>query len=293
MPCRRGVVALNPFLGCGHGCLYCYAQGYRGSPPPGTVQPVSDLLPRLCQELGRGRLPPMVSLSTTTDPFPPHPTLLELSYRAMELLLERGIRLSLLTKGFILPAFCSLFRRFPGRVYVTIGLVSLDPFYHRIWEPGTVPAQARLENLERLGEAGVPVVVRIDPVIPGVSDDEEGLGELFRALARRRVERVAVGFLFLRPSLLPRLRQGLLPSLLARLLPHYAGSPFQRVGGSATTQLLHPGYRRQAYQKLKAVAASFGVSAALCACKNPDLGGDPCHREADAYLLGGGSPLLL
>lgn len=286
MPCRRGVMTLNLTRGCLHRCLYCYASAYRAAPPPGTTALYPQLIPRLRAELSRRRLPAFVQLSTTSDLFQPAPEVRRVAGEALSLLLERGVGVSFLTKGLIPEPCYSLFRRFPGRVYATIGLVSLDPRFHRLWEPGTAPPELRLENIERLGEAGVPVEVRLDPVIPGLSDGEEELDSLFSAVARRGVSQVVVSFLLLRPGVARRLWEGLPPALERRLFSFYRGSCYVAVGASRTTRLPSVEWRREMCGRISQIARGYGVRTRLCACKNPDTGGDLCHAGVDGFFSG-------
>ncbi|MFQ5829517.1 MAG: radical SAM protein [Candidatus Methylomirabilia bacterium] len=278
VPCMHGVLALNVSRGCAHACAYCYMRAYPETPPRGWLHVYDNLAARLEEELARMRRPPRaVSLCTATDPFQPSSALLSSTYQAAELLLKKGVTITFLTKGFIADEFISLFSRFPHLVRARIGFLSLDPLYHQLFEPGTAPPTARLANIQRLREAGVPVGVRHDPVIPGVTDRPEGLEALFGVLAQEQVTQVDVGHLYLRPGIM-RLLEGELPREVARpLLRQFRGGPVARVAASAATQLLPPELRARSFSTIRRVAREQGITPILCRCKNPDLAAERCQ----------------
>lgn len=268
----NGVLALNVTRGCSHSCAYCYCRAYPEAPPPGQLPVYENLPVRLEVELARmRRYPRAVSLCTASDPFQPFQEVLAVTYRAAELLLDRGITVTFLTKGWIPDDFVALFARYPGQVHARIGLLSFDPRYHRLFEPGTALPEARLQNLRRLREAGVPVGVRHDPVIPGVTDRWEGLDRLFKALAAHGITHLDVGYLYIRPGI-ARLLEEELPREVSRpLLQQFRGGPLAAVAASASTQLLPAELRVRSFFRLRMAGRERGITPILCRCKNPDL----------------------
>lgn len=268
----HGVLALNVTRGCSHACAYCYCRAYPEAPPPGELWVYENLPAQLEAELARmRRLPRAVSLCTASDPFQPFPSVLGVTYRAAELLLERGITVTFLTKGWIPDEFIALFATYPGQVRSRIGLLSLEPRYHRLFEPGTALPEARLANIRRLREAGVAVGVRHDPVIPGVTDRPPELDRLFRALAHEGISHMDVGYLYIRPGI-ARLLEDELPQEVSRaLLRQFRGGPLAAVAASASTQLLPAELRIRSFFRLSMAAREHGITPILCRCKTPDL----------------------
>jgi len=219
------------------------------------------------------RLPRAVSLCTASDPFQPFPDVLSTTYSAAELLLDRGITVTFLTKGWIPDEFITLFTRYPGQVRARIGLLALDPRYHRLFEPGTAFPEARLENIRRLRQGGVTVGVRHDPVIPGVTDRPDQLDRLLSALAAERITHLDVGYLYIRPGIGRLLEAELPPALSRPLLRQFKGGPLAAVAASAATQLLPSHLRIRSFFRLKMTAREHGITPILCRCKNPDLDG--------------------
>ncbi|MEK7363796.1 MAG: radical SAM protein [candidate division NC10 bacterium] len=287
IPCMQGVLALNVTRGCAHACVYCYARAYPEAPPRGRLLVYENLPARLEAELARmRRLPRAVSLCTATDPFQPFPSLLSVTYQAAEMLLRRGITVTFLTKGFIPIEFVALFSRFSDLVRARIGLLSLDPRYHRTFEPGTAPPDVRLENLRRLRAAGIAAGIRHDPVIPGVTDRPEALDRLFAALRKEGITSVDVGYLYIRPGIAQLLRDELPPAVTRPLLSQFRSGPIEEVAASSHTQLLPPEIRVRSFFKIREAAREHGIVPILCRCKNPDLRADRCQGSKDlAYRV--------
>lgn len=180
---------LNVYTGCGHGCLYCYAAAYA----PAQAAPKPDFarqLARDLEDLDRFDVPPApVHLSNSTDPFQP----LELAWGhtklALDLLLQyrhRFTTVTVLTKNPALAATSDYLERLkalarlPGGhpkaawfaasgcppLQVEVSLTVWREDARAFWEPGAPPVQQRLEGIRALQAAGVPVVLRIDPLFP-------------------------------------------------------------------------------------------------------------------------------
>ena len=119
-------------------------------------------------------------LNTSSDCFQTHPDILQVTYEVIRRLLNHGIGISFLTKGTIPQRFGQLFERSREKIFAQIGLVSLSDRYWRGYEPGTPSPETRLENNERLKAVGIVPEVRIDPMIPFVTDTEPEMRSLFR-----------------------------------------------------------------------------------------------------------------
>jgi len=277
--CLRGAYAINVTQGCGLLCAYCYARGYATAPSKGDVYlfiNLPELLRRELDSVRRRWLPGVSIFNTATDCFQPHPDILGVTYRAMVILLERGIDISFLTKGFIPQRFMELFRVYREKVHAQVGIVSLGEGYWRTYEPGAASPAEKLKNIERLLEAGVDTEARIDPVIPFVTDTPEGLEDLFRSLSQRGIRRASLSYLHLRPAIQKQLSSEL-PPLHRKLLDScFESQDWAEVGMSTRTKLLPQRLRENGYGRMKAIAEAYGISTAICRCKNPDMNGKLC-----------------
>jgi len=275
--CLGGIPTLNITNGCIFECAYCYARGYRQAPRKGEVHLYTNLPHLLREELARKKIiPDWVILNTSSDCFQHHPDILNTAYEVIRTLVDRGIGISFLTKGLIPDRFFDLLKISPQKILAQIGLVSLSERYWREYEPGTPSPEERLENILRLNEIGILPEIRIDPVIPFVTDTEVEAMTLFRRLQETGVKRVTLSYLHLRPAIERQLMGELSPLHRKVIESCFKALEWKAVGSSTRTKLLPKTLRENGYQKMKEIGERFGVTASVCQCKNPDLKGDLC-----------------
>ncbi len=278
LACLAGVPTVNVTSGCAHGCIYCYGRGYSQYPGEGTVLVYRDTAERIGRELARKRRRPhAVYFSPSCDAFQPVEAILEESYRSMAAVLEVGVEF--VTKGAIPDRFLDLFSRHRGCVSAQVGLTTLDDGLRAALEPGAAPVSDRLRGIARLGEAGVNVSVRADPMTHGVTDAQPGLRDLLAAARERGATDMAASYLFLRPAIAASLKRHIADgSLVAQILAPYAeGKRFRLRGGAGGGLALPEALRRAGFERLRRLAAEHGIHVHVCGCKNPDLTSDRCH----------------
>lgn len=196
--------SLNPYTGCSIGCLYCYATAYIGNKPS---TPKKDFLARLRRDLSR--IPPgsIVNVGTSSDPYPPIEAELGLTRGALEVLLERGMRVLITTKSDLVVRDVDLMA---GRsVAVTPTITMLDESVARLVEPLAPSPSRRIEAVRILASKRVPVAVRVDPIIPYVNDDPAEIEELVCRLAEAGARMVITSTYKAKPDNLARMRAGL------------------------------------------------------------------------------------
>ena len=198
--------AVNPYLGCSHACAYCYARFMRRMGHPGEawgsfvdikVNAV-DVLRDEAPKKPRGR----VILSSVTDAYQPLEKERRLTRRCLEVLLEYGYGVDILTKSDLVLRDIDLFKRFDD-VEVGLTITSLDDGVRRVFEPGASPIPARLEALRKLSDEGIPTYAFLGPMLPYLSDDR--LGELLNVLVDR-VGRLLVDRLNIKCGNMPDIR---------------------------------------------------------------------------------------
>ena len=279
LACLRQVATVNLTAGCAHGCLYCYTRGYSNYPGDGRVTFYGNTLTLLQKELhGKRAQPPAVYFSPSSDPFQPVPEVLGLCYQVFELLLRSGIRVAFLTKGSIPSAHMGLLAEHPDLVSAQIGLISTDEPTLQFFEPHAAPAQVRLQQMGELCGLGIATAVRLDPILPGITDDAENLRRLFQAAAKQGVRSAAASVLFLRPVVLSTLRRRLpTGDLRDRLMAAFAVPQRMRIrAGSSWATALPADARRVILDRAKSIATEYGITVKICACKNPDLDSSDC-----------------
>jgi len=275
--CLGGIPTLNITNGCIFECAYCYARGYRQAPRKGEVHLYTNLPHLLREELARKKIiPDWVILNTSSDCFQHHPDILNTAYEVIRTLVDRGIGISFLTKGLIPDRFFDLLKISPQKILAQIGLVSLSERYWKTYEPGTPSPEKRLENVQRLKNIGIVPEIRIDPIIPFVTDTEMETTTLFKRLREEGVKRVTLGYLHLRPAIETQLMKDLSPLHQKVIESCFKTQDWKTVGCSTRTKLLPKALREKGYQRMKEIGERFGVTASVCQCKNPDLKGDLC-----------------
>ncbi|WP_457755725.1 radical SAM protein [Thermodesulfatator indicus] len=272
--CLKDIPSVNVTRGCLHRCAYCYARVFPET-PKNEVQLYENLPEKLEKEivsrLKRGRKPKAVAFSTASDAFQPNEAILQISFECMKILLKSGVAVSFLTKGRIPEKFFSLFNEHKGLVKPRFGLVSLSSDYRLIFEPRTAPPYLRLRLIEKAAKLGLEPAVRIDPVIPGLTDREEMVESLMRRLAMAGVKEVSVSYLVLRPKVMEQMEKELPYAFWQKIFSVYQGEPWCQVITSATTKLVRKEIREKGYALFKEIGRAFGLTVKICGCKNPDL----------------------
>ncbi len=174
--------AVNPYRGCEHGCVYCYARpshawlGYS----PGldfetrlTFKPeIASLLERELRRPGYRARP--VALGSNTDPYQPVERTQRLTRQVLEVLERFGHPVSIVTKSAGVLRDLDILRRLAERdlVRVWLSVTTLDPALARRMEPRAATPVRRIDTIARLSAAGVPAGVLAAPMIPGLNDAE-------------------------------------------------------------------------------------------------------------------------
>lgn len=285
--CLKSIPAINITRGCLHSCVYCYARGFTNAPPKGEVHLYENLAEMLEWELSRRRrLPSRVFFSTASDAFQAVDEILEITYRVMRIILEKGIGILFLTKGFIPPDFIELFKKYHNLVKASVGILSLDEDYIRLFEPFSAPPLRRLSNIRDLISAGIDTTVRIDPLIPylvkkgNTGFSEESIEQLVKRLKAVDVKCISISSLVMRPSIVNQFIKELPLRLAKEILNQYNGQPYQKVITSAKTKLLPKTTRIAQYKMIKDIANRYGINCYICGCKNPDLPREFCNHSS-------------
>ncbi|HEX3624197.1 MAG TPA: PA0069 family radical SAM protein [Verrucomicrobiae bacterium] len=174
--------SLNPYRGCEHGCIYCYARPtheYLGFSSGLDFE--SKIMVKLnAPELLREELsspkwkPQVIVMSGVTDCYQPVESKLKLTRRCLEVLLEFRNPAGIITKNFLVARDVDVLSELAKHhcVSVCLSITTLDNHLRLVMEPRTSPPQARLNAIRKLAEANVPVSVNVAPIIPGLTDHE-------------------------------------------------------------------------------------------------------------------------
>ena len=174
--------SVNPYRGCEHGCIYCYARptheyfGLSAGLDFETRILVKENAPALLRKaLSAPRwMPAPIAMSGVTDPYQPIERRLRLTRGCLEVLRDFGNPVGIITKNHLVTRDRDVLTELAesGAAVVNLSVTTLDPALQRVMEPRTSTPKRRLAAIEELARAGVPVGVMIAPVIPGLTDHE-------------------------------------------------------------------------------------------------------------------------
>ncbi|HXI71250.1 MAG TPA: PA0069 family radical SAM protein [Verrucomicrobiae bacterium] len=174
--------SLNPYRGCEHGCIYCYARPFHeylgfsaGLDFESKIMVKEDAPELLRKELSSPKWQPQVIfLSGVTDCYQPVERKLKLTRRCLEVLTEFRNPLFIVTKNHLVTRDIDLLFELARHhaVGVLLSITTLDVELRRVMEPRTSPPAARLAAIRELSAAGIPVGVNVAPIIPGLTDHE-------------------------------------------------------------------------------------------------------------------------
>lgn len=174
--------SINAYRGCSHGCAYCYARptheylGFSAGLDFETKVLVKEAAPELLRkELCSPKWKPtLLAMSGVTDCYQPAEKHFRLTRRCLEVLLEFRNPTSIITKNHLVTRDIDLLSQLAAinGIAVILSVTTLDPELSRRMEPRTSASRRRLEAIEKLANAGIPVGVMIAPIVPGLTDHE-------------------------------------------------------------------------------------------------------------------------
>ncbi len=174
--------SINPYRGCEHGCIYCFARpthAFLGLSPGLDFETklfAKPEAPRLLErELSAaGYVPRTIAIGTNTDPYQPIERQHQVMRRLLEVLDRYGHPVGIVTKSALVLRDLDILARMAERnlVKVALSVTTLDAHLARLMEPRAATPARRLDALRRLTAAGVPASVMVAPVIPALNDAE-------------------------------------------------------------------------------------------------------------------------
>lgn len=171
--------SLNPYLGCLHGCRYCYAIDMTSHMEArenwGEVVAARTNIAKILSKEVNTKKRGLVGIATITDPY----QLVELKYgltrSSIQILLKHGFRVSIQTKSPLVLRDLDLLAGNPGKVDVGMSLATLDQKVANVIDPFAPAPLSRTRALSRLAEAKIDTWAFLGPIIPGINDSKDGL----------------------------------------------------------------------------------------------------------------------
>ena len=244
-------LTFNPYTGCDHQCIYCYATSY--IPNFKDLRPKKDLLTDLKREAAKlhGET---ISVANSSDPYPRAEASEGLTRRCLEILSENNCKIQIITKSNIVTRDDDLLSKIPSTVALTI--TTDDENLARLIEPYAPSPSQRLRAAQDLMKAGIPVSVRIDPIIPLVNDHPQ---KLISDLANIGVKHVTCSTYKAKADNWIRLTQAM-PKVAEKLKPLYVQQG-EKIGGST---LMPKDLRYKLLKDIRDLALANGMKFGVC-----------------------------
>ena len=174
--------SINPYRGCEHGCVYCFARpthSYMGMSPgldfESKLFAKPDAAKLLDKELSKeGYQPRTIAIGTNTDPYQPVEKQWRIMREILEVLEARNHPVGIVTKSALVTRDIDILSRMAerGLAKVALSVTTLDRMLARTMEPRASTPTRRLEAIRQLSEAGIPTAVMVAPILPSLTDSE-------------------------------------------------------------------------------------------------------------------------
>ena len=244
-------LTFNPYTGCDHACVYCYASSY--IPKFFRCRPKKDLIPRLKREAAKlkGEL---ISISNSSDPYPSLEAETGLMRKCLEILSRCNCKIQVVTKSNIMVRDIDFLKKTQSMVTLTI--TTDNDNISKIIEPKAPPSSQRLKAAETLIRKGIPTSIRVDPIIPFANGNPENLVE---TLASIGVKHITSSTYKVKPDNWKRFSMAL-PKTAEKLKPFYFEKG-ERIGRSI---YLPKELRLKLMEKVAVLAKKYGIQFGTC-----------------------------
>jgi DNA repair photolyase len=174
--------SINPYQGCEHGCVYCYARpthAYQGLSPGIDFETKLFAKPNAPELLERELAKPgykaaVIAMGTNTDPYQPIERKFRITRGILEVLSRTNHPVGIVTKSHLITRDIDILAPMADRALAkaAVSITTLDPRLARRMEPRAPTPKKRLDTIRQLAEAGIPVAVMVAPIIPAITDHE-------------------------------------------------------------------------------------------------------------------------
>ena len=242
----------NPYTGCSYRCVYCYVTSY--VPRAFECRIKKNLLKRAARDLKQVDKCRVISMSNSSDPYPSMEAKFKLTRACLELFLREGCQVQVITKSDLVTRDIDLLSKM--RCVVSFTITTLKRNLSQKLEPRAPPPERRLEAMKKLSSAGVPVSLRLDPIVPGLNDTE--IEQIVKAAATS-AKHVTSSTFKPRPDSWHRVRR-VFPDATAKLAPLY----FERGERHHNSWYLPRELRLELMKRVKKACDENGLTFASC-----------------------------
>ncbi len=256
-------LTFNPYTGCDYACVYCYASSY--IPRFSRCRPKSDLIKSLQREAAKLK-GEIVSIANSSDLYPRMEAEAGLTRKCLAILLQHDCRIQIITKSTLVTRDTDLLGKFTSTVALTIA--TDDGNTAKLLQPYAPSPTERLKTVETLTSKGIPVSVRVDPIIPFVNDNPE---RLITTLASMGVKHVTSSTYKAKPDNWRRLATSVL-QVAEKLKPLY----FEQGEKTGSCTLLPTDLRLKLLKNIRRLTVENGMKFGVCRENLAQLNTAPC-----------------
>ena len=249
---------LNPITGCGHKCVYCYITSYIKDAFNPRIK--KDIVYNTEKDLRRLRRESVIAISYSSDPYSPPEDREVIMRPILRLMKNYGMKVLIATKSDLVTRDTDILRDMPAAV--SISITTLDREIARLIEPYAPSPDKRLDTLGHLVENGIPVSLRIDPIIPFLTDEVESIEKLIKEGVDVGVRHIVVSIYKAKPDNYRRLVQAC-PWIEDRLRRLYYDN------GRILYGYRYPpeDYRRRILSKIRIITKRYDVNLGFNVCR--------------------------
>ncbi len=266
----------NPYTGCRFGCRYCYITSYIKD---GFTPRVKDIdfyiLESDIAKIARSRRP--IALSLSTDAYQPLEARYRLTRRILKILSRYKIPTLITTKSTLLLRDLDILRDM--NVAVSITITTLDNDIAEKLEPYAPRPSARLKAIKQLAENGIPVVVRIDPIIPSITDDLNDIREAVKTFRDLGARHIVASIYKAKPDNLKRVIEAF-PEFIEQYRKVYGKG--RRIGGYRYPEL---NYSLKLLSQVRDLVKSAGLTFNTCRDGLSHLDTPECYCDGSHLLI--------
>ena len=241
----------NPYTGCSHRCIYCYASTY--------IKKFFDPRPKkinlkFFEEEARKIRGMLISISNSTDPYQSLEKEMKITRKILEILIRNKVRIEIVTKSDLILRDLNVIK---GReVVVLFTITTLNEKIAKKIEPFAPLPKRRIKAIKVLVNEGIPVVVRYDPIIPFLNDKER---KLVKKLGRLGVKQIISSTLKIKPKIWQRISIKL-PKIAEKLRPLY----FEKGEKIGSYYYLPRDFREKILRNIKTWVEESGMYFSVC-----------------------------
>lgn len=184
--------AINPYRGCEHGCIYCYAPFVlREERKWGEFVDIRRNMPYVLSKELKTKKKGIVGISTVTDAYQPIEKKYELTRKCLEQLLKHNFPINIQTKSSLVARDLDIIKKFSHKE-IGFTITTIDDEIRKKLEPNSSTIEERLATLEKIAENQISTWVFIGPIMPYLTDKNDSLEQLIKNLTKCKVKLIFI-----------------------------------------------------------------------------------------------------